>query len=123
MAARRSRLELIFDILLAIQNKGGRIKPTHLMYKSNLSHKLLNNYLQELIEKGANVNAQDKKGYTALHWAAYWNDEKMTKMLLEAGAKTNLKSDLGQTPVESARIFKHRDSLKHLEQYVPKNIG
>ena len=51
MAARRSRLELIFDILLAIQNKGGKIKPTHLMYKSNLSHKLLNNYLEELIEK------------------------------------------------------------------------
>ena len=51
MASRRSRLELIFDILLAIQNKGGRIKPTHLMYKSNLSHKLLNTYLEELIEK------------------------------------------------------------------------
>ena len=51
MGSRRSRLELIFDILLAIQNKGGRIKPTHLMYKSNLSHKLLNNYLEELMEK------------------------------------------------------------------------
>jgi predicted transcriptional regulator len=52
MVARRSRLELIFDILLAIQNKGGKIKPTHLMYKSNLSHKLLNSYLEELVEKG-----------------------------------------------------------------------
>ncbi len=51
MSARRSRLELIFDILLAIQNKGGEIKPTHLMYKSNLSHKLLNSYLEELIDK------------------------------------------------------------------------
>jgi len=51
MGARRSRLELIFDILLAIQNKGGKIKPTHLMYKSNLSHKLLNQYLEELISK------------------------------------------------------------------------
>ncbi len=51
MGARRSRLELIFDILLAIQNKGGKIKPTHLMYKSNLSHKLLNNYLEELVGK------------------------------------------------------------------------
>ena len=51
MTLRRSRLELIFDILLAIQNKGGKIKPTHLMYKSNLSHKLLNNYLEELITK------------------------------------------------------------------------
>ncbi len=52
MSTRRSRLELVFDILIAIQNKGGRIKPTHLMYKSNLSHKLLNNYLDELVEKG-----------------------------------------------------------------------
>ncbi len=52
MSARRSRLELIFDILLSIQNKGGKIKPTHLMYKSNLSHKLLNSYLEELIGKG-----------------------------------------------------------------------
>ncbi len=51
MTNRRSRLELIFDILLAIQNKGGRIKPTHLMYKSNLSHKLLNAYLDELMER------------------------------------------------------------------------
>ena len=51
MGSRRSRLELIFDILIAIQNKGGRIKPTHLMYKSNLSHKLLNTYLEELIGK------------------------------------------------------------------------
>ena len=51
MATRRSRLELIFDILSSIQNKGGIIKPTHLMYKSNLSHKLLNNYLDELLDK------------------------------------------------------------------------
>ncbi len=48
---RRSRLELVFDILLAIQNKGGKIKPTHLMYKSNLSHKLLSQYMEELINK------------------------------------------------------------------------
>jgi len=51
MSARRSRLELVFDILQAIQNKGGMIKPTHLMYKSNLSHKLLSSYMDELIGK------------------------------------------------------------------------
>ena len=51
MNSRRSKLELVFDILVAIQNKGGKIKPTHLMYKSNLSHKLLNSYLEELIGK------------------------------------------------------------------------
>ena len=51
MSSRRSRLELVFDILQAIQNKGGNIKPTHLMYKSNLSHKLLSSYMEELISK------------------------------------------------------------------------
>lgn len=51
MSSRRSRLELVFDILQSIQNKGGRIKPTHLMYKSNLSHKLLSSYMEELIAK------------------------------------------------------------------------
>lgn len=51
-ATRRSRLELVYDILVSIQNKGGKIKPTHLMYKSNLSHKLLQSYLDELVGKG-----------------------------------------------------------------------
>ena len=51
MNSRRFKIELVFDILVAIQNKGGKIKPTHLMYKSNLSHKLLSEYLDELKAK------------------------------------------------------------------------
>ena len=39
------------DILTAIERKGHKIKPTHLMYKSNLSHKLMTSYLEELIGK------------------------------------------------------------------------
>jgi predicted transcriptional regulator len=39
------------DMLVAIQLKGGKIKPTHMMYKANLSHKLLSKYLAEFLEK------------------------------------------------------------------------
>ena len=49
---KRGRLEIIHDILLAIQRKNGRIKPTHLLYKSNLSYQRMNLYVDELIKKG-----------------------------------------------------------------------
>ncbi|MFW6230400.1 MAG: winged helix-turn-helix domain-containing protein [Nanoarchaeota archaeon] len=51
-AKRRTKIEIIHDILKAIQNKGGRIKPTHLLYKSNLSHKKMMEYVDDLLKKG-----------------------------------------------------------------------
>jgi predicted transcriptional regulator len=52
MSEKRDRMQIIHDILLAIQKKGGRIKPTHLLYKSNLSYQRMNLYLEELITNG-----------------------------------------------------------------------
>ncbi|MBI5391389.1 hypothetical protein HZB00_00125 [Candidatus Woesearchaeota archaeon] len=49
MTKKRERLQVIHDILKAIQEKNGRIKPTHILYKSNLSHQMLDEYLKELI--------------------------------------------------------------------------
>ena len=57
---RRDKLEIVNDILLAIQNKGGTIKPTHLLYKSNLSHKKMMEYLADLMEKQMVSETQEK---------------------------------------------------------------
>lgn len=51
MKQRRNKIEIIHDMLSAIQAKGGSIKPTHLLYKSNLSHNRMREYLDELVEK------------------------------------------------------------------------
>jgi len=63
---RRSKLEMVNDMLRAIQNKGGKIKPTHLLYKSNLSHSKMKEYLDELMSKGLvkEIMQEDKKMFT-----------------------------------------------------------
>lgn len=66
MARKRDRLQIIYDILKAVQGKNGKIKPTHILYKSNLSPQMLDEYLQELIVKRfiAEHRSTDGKSYS-----------------------------------------------------------
>jgi predicted transcriptional regulator len=57
---RRDKLMIVADILAALQNKEMRF--THLLYKSNLSHARLKEYLDELLAKGMVVELETKEG-------------------------------------------------------------
>jgi len=48
---KRTKIDIVYDMLKAIEAKGGKILPTHLLYKSNLSHKRMKLYLEELKKK------------------------------------------------------------------------
>lgn len=61
---KRDRLQVIHDILRAIQLKDGKIKPTHILYKSNLSHQMMDEYLKELISKEFIIEKKTKQGKT-----------------------------------------------------------
>ena len=61
MSERRDKLKIIYDMLNSIQEKGGKIKPTHLLYKSNLSHTKMQIYLKELILKSLVTEGFDNK--------------------------------------------------------------
>ena len=50
MVKKRERLEVIRDILKAIKESRG-IKPTRLLYSSNLSPQMFKEYINELISK------------------------------------------------------------------------
>ena len=60
MAKKRERLEVIRDIIKSI-NTSRQIKPTRLLYASNLSPQMFKEYVNELISKGFIKFEIDKK--------------------------------------------------------------
>ena len=74
--SRRNRSEIIYDMLDALAKNRGRLKPTRLLYKANLSHAQMKDYIEELMRKDLIVHVQEKKaqyyeiteeGYAFLH--------------------------------------------------------
>jgi ankyrin repeat protein len=60
--------------------------------------------VRALLKQGANVNAVEGDGTTALHWASYRDDVETADLLIKAGAKVNAANDLGATPLWTASL-------------------
>ena len=64
--------------------------------------------VSELLQHGANPDATDGRGNTALHWAAMWlADERVFTALLEHKANPNLRNVDGQTPLDLVKERLH----------------
>ena len=55
--------------------------------------------LQALVGIGADLDATQGDGATALHWAAHRDDLRAAALLIEGGAAVNVANDLGATPL------------------------
>lgn len=64
MSKKRGRLQIIYDILRVIKEKNGKIKPTNILYKSNLSNQMFQEYMNELIQKGFVLEKDTKNSKT-----------------------------------------------------------
>lgn len=75
--------------------------------------------MERLIEKGADVNSEDKLGQTPLHVAAIKAIESIVRFLLKKGANINARTKFiygGQTPFELAAFYEKSHICKILSQ-------
>ena len=81
--------------------------------------------VEEAIINGANVNAKDKSGFTALIWAAKEGHIKIVELLLKHNADVNIKDKYGRTALfwASARGYTETTELllKHRADVNAKN--
>jgi len=71
--------------------------------------------VEVLLANGAEVNARDYYGWTAILFAAKYGQSKEVSMLLKAGADVNIqKSGSGWTPLILATVENHVDVVQVL---------
>jgi ankyrin repeat protein len=77
----------------------------------------------ELIEQAdADVNIQGNYGDTPLHYTVLYENQKITKYLLQAGADIYIKNEAGNTAVDEARKCKDYQILDLLYKYQAREI-
>lgn len=87
------------------------VKLTPLIYASAYGNYKLAKFS---IEKGADIEAKDNKGWTALIWASNKGNLEMVKLLIEKGADIEAKDNDGFTALMWASFNGHLEVVKYL---------
>ena len=70
--------------------------------------------VKQLLEKGANINAWNKNGQTALHEASRNEHADIVKLLIDKGMDVNIEGDCNETALHEASRNGHTDTVQLL---------
>jgi uncharacterized protein len=84
--------------VLAIKDKAGRT----LLMESAIFSKA--DIAELLVKNGIDINAQDKQGWCALHFAVQSFNGKICKLFIDNGANLELQDSFGNTPLMRALL-------------------
>lgn len=69
---------------------------------------------QMLIEHGANINARNLNGHTAVKYAGSKNHKELLQYLLDCGGDPNARDHIGDTPLHRVSSMTHHECLRIL---------
>src|SRR4030095_5902983 len=72
--------------------------------------------VRALVQQKADVNALQRDGASALHWAARWDDVAMADLLISAGANVSATNRFGVTPLSLACMNGNAAMIERLLQ-------
>jgi len=103
VAAFRGELKTLRDLIASgtAVESAGRDKRAPLLLASAGGHVEV---VSLLLDSGANLNARDSAGATALHWVCGRREEKVVHLLLGHHAEVNVPDESGFTPLTLAVI-------------------
>ena len=76
--------------------------------------------LCHFLDAGENINGLNYRGWTPLHCASWAGHLNCVRVLLERGAKKNIKDDFGWTPFHASKSMEISTFIKNFEAFPVK---
>ncbi|KAK6719619.1 hypothetical protein SNK05_002750 [Fusarium graminearum] len=89
------------DSNMRLRDHNGRT-PLHIAAMAEADAPRREKVVMLLLDKGANIEAKDRFGWTSLHCAAGSGDQEVVTLLLDKGANIKAQDNYGQTPLHRA---------------------